>query len=52
MKSLMEKLQAKEIVVFDGATGTQLMKYGMPGGACPEALNLMQPDIPEQVARD
>ena len=31
-----DNLLKKKIVILDGATGTQLQKYGMSGGVCPE----------------
>ncbi len=39
------KLTRERIVLLDGATGTELMKRGMPAGVCPEAWILEHPDI-------
>ena len=36
-------LLKKKIVILDGATGTQLQKYGMPGGVSPEIWCLDNP---------
>ncbi|MDD5724378.1 MAG: homocysteine S-methyltransferase family protein [Syntrophales bacterium] len=35
----------ERIIILDGATGTELQKKGMPGGACPEIWCLDNPDI-------
>ena len=32
-------------MILDGATGTSLMKAGMPAGTCPEAWVLENPDV-------
>lgn len=32
-------------VILDGATGTELLRRGMPGGACPEAWALEHPGV-------
>ncbi len=38
-------------VATDGAWGTQLQQLGLPVGACPDAWNITQPEMVEQVAR-
>ncbi len=38
-------------VATDGAWGTQLQQRGLPVGACPDAWNITQPEMVEQVAR-
>jgi 5-methyltetrahydrofolate--homocysteine methyltransferase len=42
--SILERL-ASSIVLFDGATGTQLISAGMKRGECSERYNLEQPEI-------
>ena len=39
------------ITILDGATGTELMKRGMPAGACPEAWILNHPDAIRELQR-
>lgn len=39
------KFTDKNIVFLDGATGSNLMKRGMPGGVCPEEWILEHPEI-------
>lgn len=34
-----------EILIFDGAMGTMLQKYGLPVGELPERFNTLQPDV-------
>ncbi|MEE8452358.1 MAG: homocysteine S-methyltransferase family protein [Thermoguttaceae bacterium] len=38
-------------VVTDGAWGTQMQQRGLQPGACPDAWNLTDPDLVEEVAR-
>lgn len=40
-----KSLLAKNIIVLDGAFGTELQKKGLPGGACPEKWCLDNPQI-------
>lgn len=51
MHSTLQALLANVPVLTDGAWGTQLQARGLPMGACPDAWNLQQPDLVEQVAR-
>ncbi len=51
MDTLLERLAAGEILVSDGAMGTQLMDRGLKPGECPEALNLSHPEILTEIAR-
>ncbi len=39
-------------VIFDGATGTELMRRGLQPGECPEAWNVERPDDVAGIARD
>ncbi len=41
----------RERVILDGATGTELMKQGLPEGACPERWVLEHPDAIAAVQR-
>ena len=36
MKTLKQLINEKEIILLDGATGSYLIKNGMPAGTCPE----------------
>jgi 5-methyltetrahydrofolate--homocysteine methyltransferase len=40
------------IHIFDGATGTMLQACGLKPGACPELMNIEQPDIVKSVHLD
>jgi 5-methyltetrahydrofolate--homocysteine methyltransferase len=47
-RRLLERLQT-EILVLDGAMGTQLFQAGLASGACPEEWNASRPDAIERV---
>ena len=49
---LLERLKHGEILVGDGAFGTQLQARGMPPGACPEEYNASHPDIVQGIYLD
>jgi len=51
MKNLLERIRKGEILVADGAMGTQLMERGIDVTQCAEKINLEQPDIIEDIAR-
>ncbi|WP_027340294.1 homocysteine S-methyltransferase family protein [Halonatronum saccharophilum] len=51
MSRLLERLK-EEILVLDGAMGTQLYKKGLEVGDCPEELNLTHPQIIEEIHRE
>ncbi|MDE5909339.1 MAG: homocysteine S-methyltransferase family protein [Lachnospiraceae bacterium] len=40
-----QKFVENRLVYLDGATGSNLMKRGMPGGVCPEKWILEHPDV-------
>lgn len=40
-----KKFTENRLIYLDGATGSNLMKRGMPGGVCPEKWILEHPDI-------
>ena len=44
-KKEFEALSKNKILFLDGATGTNLMKAGMPAGVCPEAWILEHKDV-------
>ena len=39
-----KKLANEQILILDGATGTNLQKLGLPSGVCPEKWILENPD--------
>ncbi|MFA6817010.1 MAG: homocysteine S-methyltransferase family protein, partial [Lentisphaeria bacterium] len=45
------QLAEKKIMILDGATGTELIRYGMPGGVCPEQWILEHPDVIQKIQR-
>ena len=52
MRSILERVNNGEVLVADGAMGTMLQKHAADfAGPCPEAINLTQPDILEEIAR-
>jgi len=51
MKPVLERLKAGEILISDGALGTQLIERGLGQGACPESWNLTRPEVIAEVAR-
>ncbi len=44
-----KNLLSKEVVILDGATGTELQKKGLPAGVCPEIWCLENPSIIQEV---
>jgi len=50
MENILKRLQQKEIIVGDGALGTMLMQRGLKFGDPPEAFNLSQPQVLEEIA--
>jgi 5-methyltetrahydrofolate--homocysteine methyltransferase len=49
--SFMDRLQAGEVLVADGAMGTMLMAGGLKSGDCPERMNLERPKLLSDIAR-
>ena len=41
-----------KFVIFDGAMGTSLQKYGLGAGELPELLNLSHPEIVEKIHKE
>ena len=50
MTGILDRLARGEVVVGDGAWGTQLMERGLPPGQPPEVVNLERVDILEEIA--
>ncbi len=50
MDSLIKWLNEGHIIAGDGAMGTMLQQMGYGSSACPEALNLSDPHVLEQIA--
>jgi 5-methyltetrahydrofolate--homocysteine methyltransferase len=48
---LLERLARGEVVLFDGAIGTQLQLRGLEPGEAPERMNLERPEAVREVAR-
>ena len=49
-QGLAERIAGREILLADGAMGSMLLQRGLEPGACPEAINLTQPEILEEIA--
>lgn len=47
-----ERLQAKEVIICDGAMGTLLYSLGFPMGSPVEYANISQPSLVEKIHRD
>lgn len=45
-------LCAEQLVLLDGATGTNLLSAGMPAGVCPETWILEHPDTMKQLQKE
>ena len=52
MSSIIDRLQNGEILLSDGAMGTELQKRGLPSGHCPEEYNISHPQIIQSVYKD
>lgn len=48
-KTKIKELLKSQILILDGATGTELQKKGLPAGVCPELWCLDHPDIIKDV---
>jgi 5-methyltetrahydrofolate--homocysteine methyltransferase len=51
MEGLLTRLSRGDVLVGDGAWGTELMKRGLPPGRPPEWFALEKPEVLEEVAR-
>jgi 5-methyltetrahydrofolate--homocysteine methyltransferase len=50
VKAFLDRVEAGEILVADGAMGTMLIARGLEPGACPEEWNLTRPEVLEEIA--
>ncbi len=50
MKDILTRLQSGEVLIGDGAMGTMLMERGLKPGECPEAININNPLVLEEIA--
>ena len=50
METLLERLGRGEILVGDGAWGTELMTRGLEPGQCPESFNISRPHVLAEIA--
>lgn len=50
-QSILERLSAGDVLLFDGAMGTMLFDSGLKPGECPEILNLNKPELIADIAR-
>ena len=50
MENILNRLQRGEIIVGDGALGTQLMQRGLKHGEPPELFNVEKPQVIEEIA--
>jgi 5-methyltetrahydrofolate--homocysteine methyltransferase len=51
-RTVIERLNAGEFIISDGATGTWLQSRGLEPGGCPEELNATRPGLIRQMARE
>jgi 5-methyltetrahydrofolate--homocysteine methyltransferase len=51
MKTMLERIHEGEILIADGAMGTQLQARGLPPGDCPELWCLTHPDVVQAIHR-
>ena len=52
MRNKIYKLINKKTIILDGASGTELNKRGMPGGACPETWCVENPKVISSIHSD
>jgi 5-methyltetrahydrofolate--homocysteine methyltransferase len=50
MENILKRLQRGDVIVGDGALGTQLMERGLKHGEPPEVFNLRKPHVLEEIA--
>lgn len=51
-ESIANILLSKNILLSDGAMGTELQKRGMEPGTCPEELNVTHPELVQSIHKD
>ena len=49
---ILERIEQGDILLSDGAMGTELQKRGLKQGACPELLNLENPELVQAIHND
>lgn len=52
MESLLERIRRGDVLIADGAMGTMLFQRGLKPGACPEEVNLSDPQVLVDIAAD
>ncbi len=52
MSEILKRIENGEVLLADGAMGTELIKRGLPSGACSEEYNLTHPDIIQSIYTD
>ena len=52
LQKLIDRIRAGEILLADGAWGTQMQKLGLQSGDCPEEWNVTHPDRLKKIAQD
>ncbi len=50
MENILQRLRRGDVIIGDGALGTQLMKRGLKPGEPPEIFNLTKPQVLEEIA--
>lgn len=51
MKPILDRLQAGEILLGDGAIGSMLIAHGLRPGHCPDLITLEEPDVIAAIGR-
>lgn len=51
-QTILQRIANGEVLLSDGAMGTELQKRGLKQGECPEALNVNNPEIVLSIHRD
>jgi 5-methyltetrahydrofolate--homocysteine methyltransferase len=51
MSEFLDRINAGEILVSDGAMGTMLIAQGLKVGDCPELINLERPELISEISR-
>jgi 5-methyltetrahydrofolate--homocysteine methyltransferase len=51
MKPILERLNAGEILLGDGAIGSMLIAHGLQPGQCPDLITLEEPDVLAAIGR-
>jgi len=52
MSEILKRIQTGEILLADGAVGTELIKRCLPTGSCPENYNITHPNIIQSIYAD